>query len=97
MNLLIACTCLSISLLTPQSEPSEEGSVPWVAFYKPNATIAMVDHFQAYSREAVPQQVRAGQHAAVGVRLLLLLLLLLFGRVGAACVEGLRVTCLGQL
>jgi uncharacterized membrane protein YoaK (UPF0700 family) len=29
----------------------------WISFYKPNLTVALVDHFQAYPKNAIPPQV----------------------------------------
>eukprot|EP00878_Enallax_costatus_P014291 GHUV01014949.1.p1 GENE.GHUV01014949.1~~GHUV01014949.1.p1 ORF type:complete len:567 (+),score=104.50 GHUV01014949.1:232-1932(+) len=29
----------------------------WISYYKPNLTIALVDHFQAYQRSAIPPQL----------------------------------------
>lgn len=40
-------------LLALQTNKTEK----WISFYKPNLTIALVDHFQAYQKNAIPPQV----------------------------------------
>jgi hypothetical protein len=41
-------------LLLQRVEPAER---EWISFYKPNLTVALVDHFQAYPKNAIPPQV----------------------------------------
>jgi hypothetical protein len=45
---------LLLLLLLQRVEPTQR---EWISYYKPNLTIALVDHFQAYPKNAIPPQV----------------------------------------
>lgn len=34
---------------------------PWVSFFRPNLTIALVDHFASYPKNGIPPQVGAAR------------------------------------
>jgi hypothetical protein len=36
----------------------------WISFYKPNLTVALVDHFQAYPKNAIPPQVSSSHSSS---------------------------------
>ncbi len=52
--------------LSPSDRPvtlaitQEAGPREYVSFLKPNVTIEIVDHFQAYPKKGIPPQVRTG-------------------------------------
>lgn len=54
-----------VNLLTSDSAPVRTPTAPpeapseLISFWKPNMTISLVDHFQAYNRDQVPQQIRS--------------------------------------
>lgn len=47
-------SCCVHVLLQNETEPVRE----WISFWKPNATISIVDHFNAYPKTGIPPQVR---------------------------------------
>ncbi len=47
---------VSLLLATVQSDDKTR---EWISFFKPNATIAVIDHFQSYPRNAIPPQASA--------------------------------------
>lgn len=65
LTLAAAVVSLAAASLVTCLQRVEPELREWISFYKPNLTISLVDHFQAYPKNAIPPQVSST--AAAGV------------------------------